>query len=203
MTKREIAVLACRTLAIVALINVIQSSSRLLVLLFEAFNPDKFGPPNPLIGPVPLSAMLALLYVSPLALLLIFAGFLWAQADFVATKIVGERDANMTPIQINHDAQTLAFTILGVYVLTIALPRLSQLLVHAWNVGSQDATLRQDWTGFAPNLIYASVELALGLWLIFGARGLVSLLKNVRDVGKDADPRGETPGEPVSLRPEN
>lgn len=77
MTKREVAVLACRILAIVAFLNVIQSRSPLSVLLYQALNPDKFSSIIPILGYFPLPIWLALLYLSPLVLLLIVAFFLW------------------------------------------------------------------------------------------------------------------------------
>ena len=205
MTKREIAVLACRIVALVALINVIQASAFLLPLLYEAFNPEKFaaGMGSP-IGYFPLPTLLALVYLSPVVLLLLLAGFLWMQADYVAAKLVGDSDENVVTTGVNESAQALAFSILGAYVLTLALPRLSQLLVNAWNVGSQNATLHRDWTGFAPNLVFAATEIVLGLYLLLGARGLVTLLSDIRNVGRDRRSQSEeNPSDDVSIWPEN
>ena len=202
MSLRSLAVLACRILAIVALINAIQAGAFLLPLFYEAFHPTRGGMESP-IGYFPLEPWLALIYLSPLALLLIFAGFLWTRADGVAVKMIGERDET-GPIAVDQNSHSLAFSVLGAYVLTVALPRLAQLLVHAWNVSSQDATFHRDWTGFAPNLVYTIVEIALGLWLLFGARGLVTLLFALRNIGRDAEPQREENGDAeFPLRPEN
>ena len=207
MNLRSVAVLACRVLAIVALISVIQASAFLLPRVYDAFHPSASGMESP-IGDFPLSPWLTLVYVSPVALLLLFAGFLWTQAEFVAAKMMGERNEKLSLANVDLDAptrnaQSVAFSILGAYVLTIALPRLAQLLVHAWNVSSQDATLRQDWTGFAPNLVFAAVEIALALWLLFGARGLVTLLADVRHLGRDVESLpAENNDKSVSFRPE-
>lgn len=170
MNLRPVAVLACRILAIVALISVIQASAFLLPLFYEAFNPEKFavGSGSP-IGYFPLSLLMALVFVSPVALLFIFAGFLWMQADFVATKMVGAHDESIASISVDQNAQRLAFPILGAYVLTLALPRLAQLLVHAWNVGSQNATLRQIGRVSRPTSFLPAWELVLH-FIFFSAR---------------------------------
>ena len=114
MKLRSLAVVACRILAIVALISVIQASAFLLPLFYDAFHPGG-GMESP-IGFFPLSPWLALVYLSPLALLLIFAGFLWTQTEFVAAKIVGERAEDLSFANANPDAstrnvQSLAFSI--------------------------------------------------------------------------------------------
>lgn len=202
MNLRSVAVLACRVLAIVAIINMIQAGAFLLPLFYEAFHPTNGGMESP-IGYFPIEPWLALIYLAPLALLLILAGFLWIRAEFVAAKIVGRRNENIAPVSSNQDAQQLTFSVLGAYVLTVALPRLAQLSVRAWNVGSQDAIFRRDWTGFAPNLVYTFIEIAMGLYLLFGARGLVTLLANIRYLGRDEELlRQETNDDGVSLRPE-
>ena len=185
-----------------ALINVIQASAFLLPLLYDAFHPSNGGMGSP-IGYFPIEPWLALVYVSPMALLLLLAGFLWSQADYIAAKLVGERDESMMPIAVDQNAQSLAFSVLGAYVLTLTLPRLAQLLVKAWNISSQDATLHQDWTGFAPNLVYTFIEIALALWLVFGARGLVNLLANIRHLGRDTQLHPETDDDTIPVRPEN
>lgn len=202
MHLRSVAVLACRVLAIVALISVIQASAFLLPLLHEAFNPTNSGMESP-IGYFPIEPWLALIYLVPLALLLALAGFLWVRADFIAAKMIGERDEEIAPVSANKEAQQLAFSVLGAYVLTLALPRLTQLLVHAWNISSQDAIFQRDWTGFAPNLVYTFAEIAMGLYLLFGAHGLATLLADVRNIGRDKPLRQEIDGEEISVRPEN
>ncbi len=202
MNLRSVAALACRILSIVALISVIQASAFLLPSFYEAFNPDQFPRMESPIGFVPLSLWVALIYLSPIALLLIFAGFLWMEADFVAAKMVGERNEKVVPISTNQEIQQLAFSVLGAYVLTLALPRLTQLLVRAWNIKSQDAIFQRDWTGFAPNLVYTFVEIALGLYLLFGARGLAALLADVRNLGRNMPLRQEIDDTEISVRPE-
>lgn len=199
MNLRSLAVTACRVLAIVASINMIQAGAFLLPLFHEAFNPTNSGMESP-IGYFSIEPWLALIYLSPLALLLILAGFLWVRADFIAAKIVGGRDEKMAPVSANQDAQQLAFSVLGAYVLTVALPRLSQLLVRAWNVSSQDAIFQRDWTGFAPNLVYTFVEIAMGLYLLFGARGLTALLADVRNLGRDKPLHQEIDDGEISIR---
>lgn len=78
------------------------------------------------------------------------------------------------------------------------------MLVEWWNVGSQDYLTHKDWTGLAaPDFTFVLAQIALGLWLLFGARGLISLLASARNLGRDPEPSQEAASDSVELRPEN
>ena len=205
MTKREIAVLACRILALVAALYLLQASSSLLNLLSVVIgpivNPSLPSPSPSLTTPSLLSIILAL---SPLALLLIFALFLWTQADFLSAKMVGEDDENRVTLPTDQNAQALAFSVVGAYLMTQALPQAARMMTKFLVVSNAAPLVHRDWTGLeAPDFTFVAAQLALGFWLIFGARGFIALLHHLRRVGRDAPQSQEQGSAGVSTRPEN
>ncbi len=149
-------------------------------------------------SPPPFFISLLLLQFSPLALLFVFALFLWAQADFISAKMVGEQDKSMVPVAVNADTQRLAFSVLGCYLLTQALPQIAQGIATFLTANDPDF----DWTkSGAPDVTFTIVQLSLGLWLLFGARGIVGLLANIRHIGREPQSQ-ETDAEEIPLRPE-
>lgn len=191
MNLRSVAVLACQILAIVTSIRAVETGSYALNYLSSAMRNSIF-PNGATMSPPPFSISIFILQFSPLALLLMFALFLWTQADFISAKMVGEQDKSMVPVSVSTDVQKVAFSVLGAYVLVSALPKLLQLLLDVWFMDSQTPKTSQYWSALAASdLSFAFVQVVLGLYLLFGARGLITLLANLRNIRRDTPLRQE------------
>lgn len=184
MTQREIARLCCKVIAIYALIRAIESLSgatdnlSLLVgfggLAWRDYFPTIFG-------------------VVPSVVLTALAVYFWRRAGVVAAWITGhdlqddpdEPDARPERID-SKELQTVAFATLGLWAIIDSTPQLFDLVLWG-TLFSSDASENVPW--FLSQVALASAQLGLGVWLLFGSRGLVQLLYKLRNVGLDKNER--------------
>lgn len=202
MNLRSLASLSCRFLALITAVGVIHSSSALLISLSYALSPS-MGTAFPVTG--------FLLQLAPVAALILVSMILWMQADYIGARMVDESDESLVNVPKEQSLQALAFSVMGLYVLTGVLPRLAQQIIVSLTADSASAN-----TAYPPpaDIFVATmqiggwasmaVELALGVWLLLGARGLVAFFANIRNLGRGRESlRQETDDNSVSLRPEN
>ena len=201
MNLRSLASLSCRFLALITAVGVIHSSSALLISLSYALSPSA-GTAFPVTG--------FLLQLAPVAALILVSMILWMQADHIGARMVDESDESLVNLPKDQSLQALAFSVMGLYVLAGVLPRLAQQIIVSLTANSASAN-----TAYPPpadifvatmqigGWVSMAVELALGLWLLLGARGLVFLLANVRHLGRERELLSEEdqPGD-VPIRPE-
>ncbi|MCI5142742.1 MAG: hypothetical protein D3909_13665 [Candidatus Electrothrix sp. ATG1] len=80
--------------------------------------------------------------------------------------------------------QKVMFSVMGVYVLSLSLPNLVNTTMIYFNVGRKSAE------GSVPvlvGLMVLSVQLIMGLTLLFGAEGLTNFLNRNEQIGGDQD----------------
>ena len=184
MTKHEVAALLCKVLGIYALLSALNA----LPLLFA---PALFALSNSSASATPATSVARLSWlISALPVLLDIGAalFLWLSADNLARAMVKNGESSAEPI-ISRDVQTLVFSALGVFTLLQAIPRAGQIATTLYLVSQQDVLLRREFKGAsAPDIVALLLQLALGLWLVFGAAGLAKGLQKLRTVGvNDAD----------------
>ena len=202
MNLRSLASLSCRLLALITAVGVIHSSSALLIPLSYALSPNA-GTAFPVTE--------FLLQLAPIATLILVSMILWMQADHIGARMVDESDESLVNVPKDQSLQALAFSVMGLHVLTGVLPRLAQQIIVSLTTNSASAN-----TAYPPpadifvatmqigGWVSLAVELALGLWLLFGARGLVFLLANIRHIGRNRESLSEeSQSADVPLRPEN
>lgn len=178
MTQREIAALACKVLALLALINAFNSLQ--LVFASPILTPSSapFGE-----GMENMAPLAKFIYTLPFFLNLGAAAFLWLGADNLARRMVKEAEPTVAPIVVGREAQTLAFSTLGLFTIIQAIPRLGQMLINLYLLNQQDALTHRDFKGLtAPDFVGVFLQLALGLWLLLGVAGLA---RWIRTVGMD------------------
>jgi hypothetical protein len=73
------------------------------------------------------------------------------------------------------DVETTAFTIIGIYVLTSAIPDAFYMLSFIIQASAFGASKTEP--GFVPRYIYTGTQLFIGFWLLFGAKGLHDFLR--------------------------
>jgi hypothetical protein len=179
MTPREIANLCCRLMAIYALFQGL------------AFLPSLAALIDPLTHPMDLSTaelFSRVLWAMHPAVMIAAAAFLWRWSPLVASWMVGHdiQDAVAEPESTRRkatlrDVHGVAFSVIGLWVLVHAA---QDIAGHAFYLVYDDPTVTGNrWVGVYGRIV---VQLALGIWLLFGARGLVDLLHRARRVGLDA-----------------
>lgn len=182
MTHRQVATLACKVLAIWALIRAIDSSAAPLQTIITIWQYMQRG------VNVPSNYWNILLNLVPLALHLIVAIWLWKRAGVVASWMTGhdlqdeadERES--TPRRADIDqVQAVVLSSLGVWVMLDVVPQIASTIFQVlltWIASRGQIAM-------ANRVVDSSVwvwsfQMLLGLWLIFGAPGITRLLKRAR-----------------------
>jgi len=184
MTPRETANLCCRVLAIYALFQGLAYLPSIGMLIAPLA-----GDMNLSTGEMITQLMWAL---HPLGMVAI-AAFLWRWSWLVASWMVGHniQDAIAEPESVRRqatlrDVHGVAFSVIGLWLLVDSVRDIAE---HAFYLVYSDPEITGGrWVAVYGRIV---VQLGLGIWLLFGARGLVDLLHRVRRVGLDQpDPGG-------------
>lgn len=187
MTQREIARLCCKVIAIYALIRAIESAAVLGWILL--------GPSSSGITEWQTYVPVFFFFALPPVVLVAMSVFLWKNAGVVAAWISGHDlqddpdEPDIKPTRANsHELQAVAFATLGLWAIINALPRLIDLGFRAMIPPSSSLAVEFGLLS-ASRLVAISLQLAIGVWLLFGSRGLVQLLYKLRNVGLDETER--------------
>lgn len=200
MSKRDVADLACRILALYLLIVNVEAIVLMPLQfglgLWELVTQGQFAQ----------IAFGGMCMAVPVAMLLAMIWFIWSRSYWIATKLVPD-DANYgrwPHIRVG-DLQTAAFSVVGLVAFLTSVRFLSQSVGHYIDASRRPASNMgfMDWLGMEGTLA-ALANGALGLWLLLGSRGIVQMLRRLRrtsaDRGQD-EPLNE-PSEPVAARSE-
>jgi len=174
MTKHDIAILACKILGLYTMVEALLSLSITSTSVMGFFSDPHQSPY--IAG-----------YIGSLVLHLVFGVLIWIYADFLAGRITAVMQIPETTHQAIGigDAQKLAISLLGLFVLTHAIPKLTesltQIFFEALGLTGLVNPLRthEKWVPVVAN----SVECAVGLWLLTKAEGLVVWLRRFREAG--------------------
>lgn len=168
MTKREIAALSCRILALYTAIGAFSSLTQFFTIAtgFGGITrPDVNG---------------ALLSLLPGAIHLLVAGALWFFADSLGASMAGAPDQQNAHVA-THDFRSVAFSVLGAFFLVGATANLAATAIQVIlpiSFGSSQF--------FPAELMRNLVTFALGLWLLLGARGVTRWIASLRNLGRDS-----------------
>ncbi len=174
MNKREIAILACRIFAIYAVFHVliyIEYGLMGIWGIIHLYPPEQMGGILGLVG----------IICAPLAITLAFGICIWLRAEWVADRMLTNVDsANVASKPHAEDIQTIAFSVVGLVLITHAIPKLSVHIVQIYHL------LQREPVGLwhlVEQCIAFVIEFGLGLWLLLGSRGLVKLIGTMRTAG--------------------
>lgn len=182
MTRREIANLCCRVLAVYALLQGIARLPYALTLIWP-FIQTTVSSTEAMIS--------ALMAVGEPLLWLTSGAFLWRWSGLVAAWMIGtdlhhdrnEPEPSPQPLTATI-AHVIAFSTVGLWVLVDALPRTFGFVMQVIPLRGAPAEARIGSSGW---VITTSIELllrlAIGLYLLFGASGLVRMIRSVKNVG--------------------
>jgi len=168
MTKHEIGVLACRVLSIYTIISAVKTIYYIVFLV------------QPIEGVSTTWRIFA--SVVPFVLFATLGILLWVLADHIVVHMLAGTKASDSKVA-SLDIQSIAFSTVGLLVLADVIPRISQLIVRL-SVKVHNAPLQELLS--ARTKVQAAgmvAQLAVGLGLFFGARGLIGILKAVREAG--------------------
>lgn len=178
MTKHDWAVLACKVLALWALLKgVVWGASDLLSLVALIC-----------IGLVQDSSdfeWFSFLWMLPTAVpavaSLVLAWVLWTKADRVAVRMMGpEAGPSETPPLEYEGLLSAAVATVGVVLVFLAIPRLIGTIVWAIYCSFPENNVSYDgWRVVAISL----TQIFLGLWLTVGTKQVVRLLRRLRTFG--------------------
>ncbi len=160
MTKKEIAILSFKVLSIYSAIQ------GLTVLPNVLFSISK----NTLND-----STYVLFKAAPPLLLIICGALLWYGAPLLASSIFRATVSENGPGASLQDIQVVAFSVVGLVLLSYALPDLVNYVmfkVFAPFGGGKSALFY--W------IVLTSLKIVLGLWLLFGSRGLVNFINSMR-----------------------
>ncbi|MDD3517923.1 MAG: hypothetical protein PHQ14_06210 [Chromatiales bacterium] len=171
MTKYEAVGLALRVAAIFLFVNVLQE----LAVSFQTFGQTS-------------GSLTWIIIVAGATSLILVALLLWMFPMAVTRRLLPTDKAqdSVGPWRL-EDVQVVAFSVLGVYILVRALP----WVVYWISLRYQIRTSDQPEFAFGAQerenarLLMAVFEVGLGFWLLFGARGLVGMLRWFRSLGSD------------------
>ena len=86
-----------------------------------------------------------------------------------------------TPLPIDQ-FQSAGFCLLGLWALTEAVPRFVYMIFIVYHSTRPNAMVALEPHNYAA-IAQTVVELAVGLWLLFGARGLLGVIRSARRAG--------------------
>jgi hypothetical protein len=159
MTKIEIAALSFKVLSIYAFIIVIDNIYFTLGSITRA---EDHG------------ANLALI-VTPQLLLVLSGIILWFIAPRLASSVFKTPSIENAPNASLSEIQTVAFSVVGIFLLAISIPELVSIIVvynTMWVAGSKEILIK--------GMIVLSIKIILGLWLLLGSSGLVKFIRSTR-----------------------
>jgi len=179
MTKRELAALACKVLALWILAKGVQDIVYVLMILRDmVVDVGDYGIARTLLS----IALFSLPGVVPI----VFAVIVWKKADSLAGRMVEPDEGQPVSYEISGNGLlAIAIVAIGVALLVFAIPDLvgAAWTWFAWSEASP-------WPRNPAPLLRAIAKMIVGLWLIVGTRRIVRVLAKVRTIGLDKGPNG-------------
>ena len=165
MTKKEIATLSFKVLSLYAFIKAIDKLSTLINYMYK-YRLSEVGILN------------FMIFAAPALLLFLCGGLLWFIAPMLASSIsksktVSEDNAAASLLSI----QAVAFSIVGLYMVANSLPAIVRSTIWHFTTASNSMGESSPLVG---DIMGSLVQIVLGLWLLFGSRGLVNFINSIR-----------------------
>jgi hypothetical protein len=134
-------------------------------------------------------AYIAVLVLWPIVIALLILA--WKKTDWLVNVLAGSDAPEEIPFQIPvQKLYNFALKFLGVWVMVNALPEFVRFLVIYINLsvstGGYDSLMPSETV---PNLIGAGVKIIIGIWLVFGSRGISKAIDTVTNlpINKDVE----------------
>lgn len=170
MSKKEIVVLVLRISSLALVFYTLNQSVPTLEVWKESvgFN---------------LSSSLLMVF-GPIILAIFTWVFAFQLAHVFLPTITEEKDEPKLNLERQQIEETL-FTVIGVFVLTYAIPDAFYWLSFWYRSSSLNIDMNLLSPEFVAPIFTTGIELVIGFWLLFGAKGLGDFLKKVRAAGQN------------------
>jgi hypothetical protein len=192
MTKREIANLCCRVLAVYVLVQGVSEAPSVLVMIASFVSRE----------PMTMFVWLSIAYAVHPAMLIIGGIVLWRRSSIVAALMTGHdlQDEPDEPDVIRRrvtaaEAHGIAFSTMGLWLLVNSVPNLVTTAVGmaAFSQSDRPSELEGLGRSWGLDTLGTIAETIIGVYLLFGASGLVRLLRRARDFGLEERERPDYP----------
>jgi hypothetical protein len=168
MTKKEIVSLSLKLAGIYCLIMAI---TRLNFAIMSAVSSLRQGFWDMLISITPF--VLLLLSFTPVVLLLLFGAYLIFSSKLPSKMVSSMIEEEKTTSFTFQDIQVLAFSIIGVWLLSSAIPSFIQVIVRITVLHSSSQQSVPVY--YISQIVAVVLKLALGIYLFSGSKGLAKL----------------------------
>ena len=126
------------------------------------------------------SALTLILGFIPMAVAIL----LWMFPLAIASKLVPEIKNTSTPNPVSKDElQIVAFSVLGLWILMSAIPDTFYWMTFVYRVNAIEIGKPQLSPENIAAMVSTGIELALGIWLLFGSQGISGLVRRFRYAG--------------------
>jgi hypothetical protein len=164
MTKKEIATLSFKILSLYAFFHLIDKLAHIIsYLLYGDLSGVKF--------------LNFISWAVPPFLFLIFGILLWYAASPLAASLFKTTDPDDKANASLIDIQTVAFSVVGLFVLADSVPDFLRVVVWHYSVESTTPIQKSPLAGDGVAFLLRS---AAGFWLLLGSRGIVNLVRRLR-----------------------
>jgi hypothetical protein len=173
MTKHELASFICKLFALYVILNALNSGYLVTFgFLTQMITRQSIFPRVSVISPV--------FFLIPVILPIFLAIILWKFSDTIATYMVGS-NATQSTREVGHitpfDLHSIAFSVVGLYTLVQAFRQFPVSLITSWLTKSSIIGYVPLNPSLESQLGMFLIQLALGIWLLFGAPQLVRFLR--------------------------
>jgi hypothetical protein len=171
MTNRETGLLTFRVLSIYALIRGLEQIERVIRAWPRAW-PEQ----DRLLWQI----IVYLQLLAPLLVLIIFSLALWKLAPRLTNRMFASDQNTNKPVATLDDVKSLVFAGIGLYLLVDTIPDLVQTLFSIYaSLSSQlDSSTRTQVNILRLRTI---LKLAVGFWLLLGAKGLSNIISKIKE----------------------
>jgi hypothetical protein len=169
MTNRDAGLLTFRALSIYAVIRALEQTEWVLYR-WHRMPPD-----------AGFDAWIYLDLFAPFLLLLFFSLVLWLNATRLSNRMfIAEKQITETITMSLNDVKSMVFLAIGLYLLVDTISPLVQTIssVYASLTNSIDPSSQTKVTMLR---ITTTLKIGIGLWLVFGNKGLTNILKKIRN----------------------
>lgn len=185
MSKKEIANLACKLLAIYTIVNGLTGGlSGLASVAAILANSQGRNGPSP--------TEVILMSFGPYLMFIVIGIFLWSFSHRISDFIGNEKHSakvGSSNKKAVKEVEAIAFSVLGLFFVGSALPKAVSPIISLLTLNSFTAPgLNPQILPTIGKLLEVIVHLAFGMWLLLGTHGLVNAMKKLRKAGVQQDP---------------
>jgi hypothetical protein len=167
LLKRDVAIISFKALSIYAFVQAIDNFAHEFRYLF--------------ITDVNVVFHLLLIQVLTPPLLLIIAGaLLWFFASSLASSVCNRMELNDKPNIVVEDIQVIVFASIGLFLIANSFPNLVQGVIMHFGIVAYALDSKREVVFRNREIVGSLLKIGLGLWLLFGAHGIVNFVRSMR-----------------------